>query len=79
MRRTVTDLIHCLGLIRRQLPVAVDGVFFEEVADLIARVQEIVVTDVVLVRCREFRLPPHDDVVGLLPGRRDLNGMLTRG
>jgi hypothetical protein len=49
VRRTVTDLIHCLRLIPRQLPIVVGGVFFKEVADLIARIQEVVVTDVVLV------------------------------
>jgi hypothetical protein len=49
VRRTVTDLIHCLRLIPRQLPIAVDGILFKEVADLIARIQEVVVTDVVLV------------------------------
>lgn len=36
MQRTVTDLIHGFRLIPRQLPAAVDGVFFEEIPDLIA-------------------------------------------
>lgn len=49
VRRTMTDLIHCLRFIPRQLPVAVDGVFFKKVADLVARIQKVVVSDVVLV------------------------------
>ena len=49
------DLVHGLLLRARELPVA-DGLLLEEVPDLVAAREEVVVPDVVVVARRELRL-----------------------
>lgn len=50
------DLVHCLGFIPCKLTILVDSFFLQEVANFVTRVEEVVIPNVVLVRCSELRL-----------------------
>ena len=52
----MTDLIDSMVLLSCQVSVLVDSVFFEEVANFVARRKEVMVTNVVVVTSREFGL-----------------------
>lgn len=53
----MTNLVNSLVLLARQVSLPVDGIFLEEVANLVTRCKEVLVTDVVFVSGGEFRLP----------------------
>jgi hypothetical protein len=52
----VTNLVDGLVLLARQVSVPVHGIFFEKVADFVARRKEVVVADVVVVPSGKFGL-----------------------
>ena len=52
----MTNLVHRLLLLSRQLPILVDSLFLKEVPDLVARVQEVVVANVIIVASSELGL-----------------------
>lgn len=55
-RRTVSNLIHSLLLLPRQLAVLIDRLLLEEISNLVARSQKIVVPDMIVVPSGELRL-----------------------
>ena len=55
-RETVTNLIDSPVLLARKVSLLVNGPFFEEVANFIARSEEVIVTDVIIVIGGEFGL-----------------------
>ena len=69
------DLVHRLLLRPHELPVLVDRLLLEEVADLVAGRQEVVVPDVVVVAGREFRLRVISEAMSF----DRVDGHLTRG
>ena len=54
--RTVPYLIDSLDLFSCQVAVLIDCVLFQKESDFVARVQEVVVADVIVVSSREFGL-----------------------
>jgi hypothetical protein len=52
----VTNLIDSPVLLARKVSLLVNGPFFEEVANFIARSEEVIVTDVIIVIGGEFGL-----------------------
>ena len=52
----MSDLVHRLLLRTRELPLLIDRLLFEEVPYLVARRQEVVVPDMIIVSRRELRL-----------------------
>jgi hypothetical protein len=56
--RTVSNLVNSPLFLPRQLPGRlIQCVFLEEETDLVARVEKVVVTDVIIIACSELRLP----------------------
>jgi len=55
-KETMTDLIDCIALLPCQVSALIDRIFFEEVANFVARSQEVFITDLVVVIGREFCL-----------------------
>ena len=56
-QRTMPNLVDSLLFFTSQLAVLVQCVLLEEEPYLVSRVQEVIVTDVVVVASCEFRLP----------------------
>lgn len=61
------NLVDCLGFISCKLTVLIHGFFLQEVTDLVARVEEVVIANVVLVRRGKFRLT-NDEQLDLRQG-----------
>ena len=51
-------LIHSLGLVACQLAVRINGILLKKVPNLIARCQEVLISDMIVVACRELCLTP---------------------
>ena len=52
----MTDLIDSTVLLPCQVSALVDSIFFEEIANLVTRCKEVIVTNMVVVTRREFGL-----------------------
>ena len=52
----MTDLIDSTVLLPCQVSALVDSIFFEEIANLVTRCKEVIVTNMVFVTRREFGL-----------------------
>jgi hypothetical protein len=50
----MTDLIDGVMLIPRQVSALIDSIFFEEIANLVPRLKEVIITDMVVITRREF-------------------------
>ena len=55
-------LIHSLGLVACQLAVRINGILLKKVPNLIARCQEVLISDMIVVACRELCLTPRQQV-----------------
>ena len=63
------NLIHSSILLNREFALGVHCVLFEEKADFVTRGQEIVVTDMVIVSCRELGLGEYETHLSVLEER----------
>jgi hypothetical protein len=59
----MTDLIDGVMLIPRQVSALIDSIFFEEIANLVPRLKEVIITDMVVITRREFGLTTMDSNV----------------
>ena len=54
---TMTDLVHCLLLLASQFSILINRLFLQEVADLVARGQKVVISDMIIVSSGKLGLP----------------------
>ena len=52
----MADLIDGFALVPVEVSVRINGIFFQEIADFVARRQEVIVADVIIITCRELGL-----------------------
>lgn len=76
VKKTMTNLVDGPLLLPREDSVVVYGIFFEEIANFVARCEKVVVTDMVIVARGEFGLCL---VGGEVRRNRDLVINLTNG